>query len=93
MTASEALNQFRLWWVEAPKGELTAGAGVVPLLSMVALWLSVVGAVHLSALELDALSTYLLYLVANVVEVSFSRVRAGQCPTCGAKRKRGMPRP
>jgi len=91
--ATSTLNQFRLWWVEAPKGELAAGAGIVPLISMVALWCYAVGVIHLSSLEVDALATYLLYLVANVVEVSFSRVRAGQCPTCGAKRKKGMPHP
>ena len=93
MKTSEALNQFRLWWVEAPKGELAAGAGIVPLISMVALWLFDVGVFHPSVWVVDGLATYMLYLVANVVEVSFSRARAGQCPTCGAKRKKGMPRP
>lgn len=88
MSAGSTLDQFRLWWVEAPRGELTAGAGIVPLLSIIVLWLDNLGAFHLPALALDAVATYLLYLIANVVEVSFSRVRAGKCPTCGAKRKK-----
>jgi hypothetical protein len=86
-----ALNQFRLWWVEAPKGELVAGAGVVPLISVCFLWFYSLGIIRPPGWAVDTVSTYLVYLIANVVEVSFVRVRAGQCPTCGARRKRGMP--
>lgn len=88
MKFASALNQFRLWWVESPKGELVAGSGVIPLFSMILLWLNSLGVIVLPSLAVDTVATYLLYLIANIVEVSFSRVRADRCPTCGQERKR-----